>query len=189
MSVGCHDNRMDKISWNEQFMGWPVGPEYAASSNVVHASQLTGRLMLLVGELDTNVDPSSTYQVANALIKANKDFDLLIMPNQPHGFGGHPYFVRRRWDYFVEHLLGVEPPAGYEIGADCGGTDSPGTARGLPIASSLRSGRLAARPFAGCAAGWFTRWRQLPPHSAQAWHRRLVPGVHRGESCNRGNAS
>jgi dipeptidyl aminopeptidase/acylaminoacyl peptidase len=109
-SVGCHDNRMDKISWNEQFMGWPVGPEYAASSNVDHAHQLTGRLMLLVGELDTNVDPSSTYQVASALIRANKDFELVVVPGAGHGPGG-AFGTRKRNDFFVRHLLGVEPPA------------------------------------------------------------------------------
>ena len=78
--AGCHDNRMDKIWWNEQWMGCPVGPEYAASSNVDNAYRLQGKLLLIVGELDTNVDPASTMQVVNALIKANKDFDLLVIP-------------------------------------------------------------------------------------------------------------
>jgi dipeptidyl aminopeptidase/acylaminoacyl peptidase len=109
-AVGCHDNRMDKISWNEQWMGWPIGPEYAESSNVVSAHQLKGRLLLVVGELDTNVDPSSTLQVANALIRANKDFDFLYLPGQGHGPGG-AYGTRKRNDYFVKHLLGLEPPA------------------------------------------------------------------------------
>ena len=84
---GCHDNRMDKIWWNEQWMGWPVGPQYVASSNVENASKLQGKLLLIVGELDTNVDPSSTLQVANALIKANKNFDLLYVPGGGHGAG------------------------------------------------------------------------------------------------------
>jgi ABC-type sugar transport system substrate-binding protein len=101
---------MDKISWNEQWMGWPIGPEYAESSNVVSAHQLKGRLLLVVGELDTNVDPSSTLQVANALIRANKDFDFLYLPGQGHGPGG-AYGTRKRNDYFVKHLLGLEPPA------------------------------------------------------------------------------
>ena len=82
--AGCHDNRMDKIWWNEQWMGWPIGPQYADSSNVVHAGKLQGKLLLVVGELDTNVDPSSTMQVVNALIKANKQFDLLVMPGEDH---------------------------------------------------------------------------------------------------------
>lgn len=85
---GCHDNRMDKIWWNEQWMGWPVAPQYAATSNVENATKLQGKLPLIVGELDTNVDPSSTLQVANALIKANKNFDLLYVPGGGHGAGG-----------------------------------------------------------------------------------------------------
>ena len=86
-AVGCHDNRMDKIWWNEQWMGWPLGPHYAASSNVDNAYRLQGKLLLVVGELDTNVDPSSTMQVVNALIKANKTFDLLVIPGAGHGAG------------------------------------------------------------------------------------------------------
>ncbi|MGC4003862.1 MAG: prolyl oligopeptidase family serine peptidase [Pirellulales bacterium] len=77
---GCHDNRMDKIWWNEQWMGWPIGPHYEAQSNVTLAKNLQGKLLLTVGELDDNVDPASTMQVAAALIKADKDFDLLIVP-------------------------------------------------------------------------------------------------------------
>jgi dipeptidyl aminopeptidase/acylaminoacyl peptidase len=106
---GCHDNRMDKIWWNEQWMGWPVGPEYVESSNVTHAKNLKGKLLLIVGELDRNVDPSSTMQVANALIKADKDFELLIIPGAGHGCAETPYGSRRRMDFFVRHLAGVEP--------------------------------------------------------------------------------
>ncbi|MEX2272376.1 MAG: DPP IV N-terminal domain-containing protein [Vicinamibacterales bacterium] len=108
-AVGCHDNRMDKIWWNEQWMGWPLGTHYEDSSNVVHAGKLQGKLLLVVGELDTNVDPASTLQVASALIKANKDFDLLFIPGAGHGPGG-AYGERRRFDFFVRHLLGVQPP-------------------------------------------------------------------------------
>lgn len=105
---GCHDNRMDKIWWNEQWMGWPLGPEYSASSNVDNASRLQGKLFLIVPEMDTNVDPSSTFQVVNALIKANKKFDLMVVPGANHGAGGlSQHFLQ---DYFVHHLLGVEPP-------------------------------------------------------------------------------
>jgi len=100
---------MDKIWWNEQWMGWPLGPHYEASSNVVHAHRLEGKLLLVVGEMDTNVDPASTMQVVNALIRANKDFDLLVIPGAGHGSGG-AYGTRRRNDFFVRHLLGVEPP-------------------------------------------------------------------------------
>jgi dipeptidyl aminopeptidase/acylaminoacyl peptidase len=106
---GCHDNRMDKIWWNEQWMGWPVGPQYAAASNVENAAKLQGKLLLVVGELDTNVDPSSTLQVVNALIKANKNFDLLYVPGGGHGAGG-AYGQRLLEDFFVHNLLGMEPP-------------------------------------------------------------------------------
>jgi dipeptidyl aminopeptidase/acylaminoacyl peptidase len=108
-SCGCHDNRMDKIWWNEQWMGWPLGPEYAAASNVDHASKLRGKLLLVLGEMDTNVDPASTMQVVNALIKAEKTFDLLVIPNAGHGSGG-VYGDKKRYDFFVHHLLGLEPP-------------------------------------------------------------------------------
>jgi dipeptidyl aminopeptidase/acylaminoacyl peptidase len=108
-SSGCHDNRMDKIWWNELWMSWPLGPHYAASSNVENATKLQGRLLLVVGEMDTNVDPSSTFQVVNALIKANKKFDLLAIPGGGHGLGGD-YGQRLLQDFFVHHLLGVEPP-------------------------------------------------------------------------------
>jgi dipeptidyl aminopeptidase/acylaminoacyl peptidase len=108
-AAGCHDNRMDKVWWNEQWMGWPLGPHYAASSNVDNAPRLVGKLMLVVGEMDTNVDPSSTMQVVNALIKADKTFDLLVIPGAGHGSGGD-YGERKRNDFFVHQLLGVEPP-------------------------------------------------------------------------------
>ncbi len=108
---GCHDNRMDKIWWNEQWMGWPVGPHYAEQSNVTQAHLLQGKLLLIVGELDRNVDPASTMQVANSLVKADKDFDLLIIPGAGHGSAESPYGRRRRADFFVRHLLGVEPRA------------------------------------------------------------------------------
>ena len=105
---GCHDNRMDKIWWNELWMGWPIGPEYAANSNVTNAGKLHGKLLLIVGETDHNVDPASTMQVVNALIKADKDFELLVIPGADHGQDG-PYGARRREDFFVRNLLGVEP--------------------------------------------------------------------------------
>jgi len=112
--AGCHDNRMDKIWWNEQWMGWPIGPQYGASSNVDHAHLLQGKLLLMVGELDTNVDPASTMQVVNALVKANKNFDLLVFPGEDHnaGRGGQyaDYGERKRFDFFVRHLMGQHPP-------------------------------------------------------------------------------
>jgi dipeptidyl-peptidase 4 len=106
---GCHDNRMDKIWWNELWMSWPIGPHYKEQSNVTQAHRLTGKLFLTVGELDRNVDPASTMQVVNALIKANKDFDMLVVPGGGHGVGESAYGKRRRRDFFVRHLLGVEP--------------------------------------------------------------------------------
>lgn len=112
--AGCHDNRMDKIWWNEQWMGWPIGPQYGASSNVDNAASLQGKVLLVVGELDTNVDPASTLQVASALIKADKVFDLLVVPGANHGAGRSDqystYGERKRFDFFVQHLLGQQPP-------------------------------------------------------------------------------
>ncbi|MEN5055819.1 S9 family peptidase [Sphingobacterium kitahiroshimense] len=109
-SCGCHDNRMDKIWWNEQWMGWPIGPEYAACSNIENAYRLEGKLLLIVGELDDNVDPASTYQFVNQLIKHGKDHDFIMVPGMGHASGGD-FGEKKRRDYFVKHLLGVEPPA------------------------------------------------------------------------------
>lgn len=106
---GCHDNRMDKIWWNELWMSWPIGPHYAEQSNVTNAHKLKGKLLLTVGELDRNVDPASTMQVVDALIKADRDFELIVFPGKGHGIGESPYGKRRRRDFFVRHLLGVEP--------------------------------------------------------------------------------
>jgi dipeptidyl aminopeptidase/acylaminoacyl peptidase len=106
---GCHDNRMDKASWNEQWMGYPVGPQYSESSNIDNAARLRGKLLLIVGEMDTNVPPESTFRLADALIKAGKDFDLVVVPGAGHGMGG-AYGTRRMHDFFVRHLLGREPP-------------------------------------------------------------------------------
>ncbi len=100
---GCHDNRMDKASWNEQWMGYPVGPHYSASSNIDNAENLNANLLLIVGEMDTNVPPESTLRFADALIRADKDFDLIVVPGGGHGMGGR-YGQRRLRDFFVEHL-------------------------------------------------------------------------------------
>ena len=108
-NCGCHDNRMDKASWNEQWMGYPVGPHYAEASNIDNAHRLQGHLMLVVGELDDNVPPESTYRFADALIRAGRDFDFLMVPGGGHGAGG-AYGQRRLQDFFVRHLLGQEPP-------------------------------------------------------------------------------
>jgi dipeptidyl aminopeptidase/acylaminoacyl peptidase len=106
---GSHDNRMDKIWWNEQWMGWPVGPWYAESSNMENAWRLQGKLMLVMGEMDKNVDPATTLQVADRLIKANKDFDLLFVPGGGHGAGGR-YGERKLMDFFVRNLLEEPTP-------------------------------------------------------------------------------
>jgi dipeptidyl aminopeptidase/acylaminoacyl peptidase len=108
-SAGCHDNRMDKIWWNEQWMGWPLGPHYEASSNMENAHRLQGELLLIVGEMDNNVDPSSTMQVVNKLIQANKNFELLVIPNALHTNGG-AYGDHKRFDFFVRTLQGRVPP-------------------------------------------------------------------------------
>jgi dipeptidyl aminopeptidase/acylaminoacyl peptidase len=100
---------MDKIWWNELWLGWPVGPQYEANSNTVHAHRMQGRLLLIVGELDRNVDPASTMQVVNALVRANKEFEHLIVPGAGHGAAETPYGSRRRTDFLVRHLMGVEP--------------------------------------------------------------------------------
>ncbi len=103
---------MDKIWWNEQWMGWPVDDSYTRSSNVTDAHKLQGKLFLLVGEMDQNVDPASTMQVVNALIKANKDFDLLVMPGAGHGVTSTPYGARRLEEFFVQNLLGGDSTGG-----------------------------------------------------------------------------
>ncbi|MCL1821412.1 MAG: S9 family peptidase [Prolixibacteraceae bacterium] len=108
-ACGCHDNRMDKIWWNEQWMGWPVGKEYDECSNVVNAHRLQGKLMLVLGELDNNVDPSSTLQVVNELIKHNKEFEFVMLPGERHTMGGR-YGERKRRDFFMRHLQNIETP-------------------------------------------------------------------------------
>ncbi|WAC46781.1 S9 family peptidase [Asticcacaulis sp. SL142] len=112
--AGCFDNRMDKIGWNEAWMGWPIDDSYSRSSGVDNAKNMTGNILLVTGELDMNVDPASTLQVVNALIKARKDFDLLIVPNDGHGAlrttGDVSYGLRRQYDFFIRHLQGEVTP-------------------------------------------------------------------------------
>jgi len=108
---GCHDNRMDKIWWSEAWMGWPVGPHYSESSNVDQAHRLEGKLMLIVGALDRNVDPASTLQVADALVAADKDFDLVLLPGAGHGAADTPYGERRMLDFLTEELRKLRPPS------------------------------------------------------------------------------
>ena len=108
-ACACHDNRMDKIWWNEQWMGYPIGEHYAASSNMENAHLLEGKLLLIMSDLDNNVDPSSTMQVVKALIKHDKEFDLVMLPGERHTMGGK-YGKRKRRDFFVKHILNIEPP-------------------------------------------------------------------------------
>lgn len=106
---GCHDNRMDKIWWSEQWMGWPVGEQYDACSNTVNAHRLGGALLLSVGELDRNVDPASTTQVVGQLIAADRDFEFLFVVGAGHGAGETPWAAQRRLEFFRRHLGGPEP--------------------------------------------------------------------------------
>lgn len=114
---GDHDARLDKAWWNELYQGYPVQDDYVEQSNVTMASRLKGHLLLEHGDIDDNVHPVETMRLADALMKANRDFDMLFVPNMFHGESGEHahYLVRRRWDYFVQHLLEVTPPANFEV--------------------------------------------------------------------------
>ena len=114
---GDHDARLDKAWWNEQYQGYPVGEDYVEQSNDTMAGRLEGHLLLIHGDIDDNVNPVETMRFVDALMTANKPFDMLYVPNMYHGDSGpHALYVtRRRWDYFVQYLLGVTPPANFEI--------------------------------------------------------------------------
>jgi dipeptidyl aminopeptidase/acylaminoacyl peptidase len=120
--AGNHDQREYEDDWGERYQGLlvrtPDGSDnYAPEANQNYAKNLKGKLLLAHGTTDNNVPPYNTLLVVDELIRANKDFDLLLLPNRTHGFGNEPYMVRRRWDYFVKNLLGAEPPKEYQIGA------------------------------------------------------------------------
>jgi dipeptidyl aminopeptidase/acylaminoacyl peptidase len=110
-SSGDHDHRMEKAWWPEMYMGWPVDSAYHQQSNVTMASNLKGKLLLVHGGIDENVNPSATFKLAENLVRADKQFDLLIFPSQRHGYTGEfaDYFTKKRWNYFVEHLFGKKP--------------------------------------------------------------------------------
>lgn len=114
---GDHDPRLDKAGWNELFQGYPVGKDYEAQSNEALVDQLNGHLLLIHGDIDGNVNPVETMRLVDALMTANKPFDMLLVPNMSHGDSGpHAnYVMRRRWDYFVRYLLGVTPPSEFVI--------------------------------------------------------------------------
>lgn len=129
-SAGNHDQLGYNATWGEHWIGPYDAESYATQDNIKLAGNLRGKLLLVHGEMDDNVHPSLTLRLVDALIAAEKDFDLLIIPNTNHGFfdtrkgsealeghlsQGHPYFIRKRWEYFARHLLGVDPPAGYRI--------------------------------------------------------------------------
>jgi dipeptidyl-peptidase 4 len=108
---GNHDDRYYHAWYAELYMGWPVGPHYAEQSNVTSAHMLKGKLLLIAGELDRTVDPAITMRVVNALVKADKDFELLIVPGGGHCPADSPAAGRRRMDFLVRNLMGVEPRA------------------------------------------------------------------------------
>lgn len=110
-SSADHDFRMEKAWWPEMYQGWPVDSTYHEASNITNAANLKGKLLITHGGIDENVNPSATFKLAEALIKADKEFDLLIFPSQRHGYSGvhRQYFTKKRWNYFIEHLLGAKP--------------------------------------------------------------------------------
>jgi dipeptidyl aminopeptidase/acylaminoacyl peptidase len=119
-SAGNHDNRSYDYSWGEKYQGLVEktrtgGDNFDSQANHLLAKNLKGKLLLMYGTLDDNVHPNATLLVVDELIKNNKTFDMLVMPNRNHGFASEPYVVRRTWDYFVEHLLGVEPPVDVDL--------------------------------------------------------------------------
>lgn len=129
--AGNHDNREYEDDWGEKWQGLLERKQdgttnYDNQANQLIAKNLKGHLLLAHGTMDNNVPPYNTLLVVDELIKANKDFDLLLLPNRNHGFGNEPYMVRRRWDYFVRYLLGAEPPQGFEL------RTPPGEGRGAP---------------------------------------------------------
>jgi dipeptidyl aminopeptidase/acylaminoacyl peptidase len=116
-SAGDHDFRMEKAWWPEMYMGYPVDNYYHEQSNITNAANLKGHLLLAHGGIDENVNPSATFKLAENLIKAGKDFDLFIWPSRNHSFGRPPgdYFTKKRWDYFIEHLMGDKPIRHYQL--------------------------------------------------------------------------
>jgi dipeptidyl aminopeptidase/acylaminoacyl peptidase len=111
---GDQDARLDKTWWNELYQGYPVQDDYVAQSNVTMADHLAGHLLIEHGDVDDNVHPAGSMRFVDALMKANKSFDMLFVPNMAHGERTN-YLARRRWDYFVQNLLGVTPPVNFEI--------------------------------------------------------------------------
>jgi len=113
--AGNHDNRNYEDDWGEKWQGLLADNNYDDQANPLIAKNLKGKLLLVHGTTDSNVPPDNTLLVVNELIKADKDFDLLMLPNRGHSFGNEPYMIRRRWDYFVRNLMGAEPPKDYQL--------------------------------------------------------------------------
>ncbi len=113
---GNHDNRNYEDDWGERYIGLLAGDNYENQANQPLAKNLKGKLLLAHGNMDDNVPPYNTWLVVDALNKANKDYDLIVFPNARHGYGADSfYMMRRRWDYFVKHLMGAEPPKEYQL--------------------------------------------------------------------------
>jgi dienelactone hydrolase len=113
---GNHDNRNYEDDWGERYDGLADKVDYDAQANETYAKNLKGKLMLAHGLMDNNVPPQNTLLVVEALERANKDYDLVVFPNSPHGYGQYsPYMMRRRWDYFVKNLMGATPPKEYVL--------------------------------------------------------------------------
>jgi len=126
-SAGNHDNRSYDYTWGEKYQGlWKKNEDgtdtFDSQANQELAKKLEGHLLLMYGTLDDNVHPNANLLVIDELIKHNKDFDLIVLPNRNHGYANEPYVIRRSWDYFVRHLLGKEPPREYEIRRPEGGS-------------------------------------------------------------------
>ncbi len=137
--AGNHDNRTYEDDWGEKWQGLLAsgeagGTSYDNQANQLRVDALKGHLLIAHGTMDNNVPPNNTLMVVNELIRANKDFDLILFPNRRHGFGGEPYMTRRRWDYFVQHLMGATPPKEYTFAPSPtpGGRPPPPPGRGGP---------------------------------------------------------
>ena len=113
--AGNHDNRNYEDDWGEKWQGLLDGSNYDNQANQLVAKNLRGKLLLAHGTTDSNVPPDNTMLVVDELIKAGKDFDLLLLPNRGHSFANEPYMIRRRWDYFVRYLMGAEPPKEFQL--------------------------------------------------------------------------
>ncbi|HYW36079.1 MAG TPA: prolyl oligopeptidase family serine peptidase, partial [Balneolaceae bacterium] len=115
---GDYNLRVAKAWWPELYMGYPAGPDYKKQNDVRLASNLKGKLMLVHGDMDTNVHPAELYRMANALEKNQKDFQMMVIPNYSHGITRDPFYIKLKWNFFVKNLIGSTPPHNYKIGHD-----------------------------------------------------------------------